>query len=303
MTIQTPSLRNRINTFLLFVFNKLQYPILERIYRKPICVIAYANKILNYTIKNNLGDDLNIDFIEYAFGVRIVKYEFSLLATRYKIPTYSFIGSILEYVVSTNPKAIVWGTGFKFAENSFTYEDLKDLDIRAVRGPKTRDILLSKGIICPSVYGDPAILLSKFYTPKKTHHRYKLGIIPHKDDFSNPVFEQLSKNDDVILLNLKRYESWQLFIDTMFSCDFIISTSLHGLILADSYLIPNIWISVSDFIEGGDFKYLDYYGGVSKEPLKKYISLGTSVDEILSWKSLWVKPIISDAFIDACPKF
>ena len=303
MEIQTPTLRNRINTLLLYVLNKFQYPILERFYRKPISVIAYANKIFNYTIKNNLGDDLNIDFIEYAFDVKTVKYEFSILARRNKIPTFSFIGSVLEYVVNTNPNAIVWGTGFKFAENDFTYEDLKNLDIRAVRGPKTRDILLAKGIDCPSVYGDPAILLSKFYTPQITPRRYKLGIIPHKDDFSNPIFDQLSRSDDVIILNLKKYESWQTFIDTMFSCDFIISTSLHGIIIADSYSIPNMWITVSDLIEGGDFKYFDYYGGVSKQPLKKQISLDTSIDEILSWKSLWVKPIISNSFIDSCPKF
>ena len=62
-----------------------------------------------------------------------------------------------------------------------------------------------------------------------------------------------------------------------------------------------MWISVSNLIEGGDFKYYDYYEGVSKTPIKKQLSLETSFDEILSWKSLWVKPIISSLFINSCP--
>lgn len=301
MIIQKTTFKNRINTLLVLLFNKVQTPILERIYKKPIGIIAYANRFINYTIKNNLGDDLNFDFIECALGVKAVKYEFSILAKKRRIPTFSFIGSILEYVVQINPYAIVWGTGFKFADNDYTYEDLKNLDIRAVRGPRTRAILVSKGINCPNIYGDPAILLSKVYTPQVRNKRYRLGIIPHKDDFSNPVFTELSKRDDVIILNLKKYISWKRFIDEMSSCDFIVSTSLHGIIISDSYLIPNMWISVSNLIEGGDFKYYDYYEGVSKTPIKKQLSLETPYDEILSWKSLWVKPIISSLFIDSCP--
>lgn len=302
MTIQKPTLINRIHTHIQFLFNKIQYPILERIYRNSISIIAYANRICNYTVRNNLGDDLNFNFIEALLDVKCIKYEFSFLAkNKHKYPTYSFIGSILEYVIQTNPHTIVWGTGFKFSENTFNYEDLKHLDIRAVRGPRTRNLLLSKGINCPIVYGDPALLLSCYYTPIVKRKRYRIGIVPHKDDASNPLLLHLLQDDSVAILNLRKYKNWRSFIDNLCACDFIISTSLHGLIIADSYSIPNMWISVSDRIEGGDFKYLDYYEGVCKTPIKKHLYDGITIDEILTWKSLWIKPTISTSFINACP--
>ena len=39
----------------------------------------------------------------------------------------------------------------------------------------------------------------------------------------------------------------------------ILSSSLHGLVAADSFGIPNIRMVCSDRIYGGDFKYDDYY--------------------------------------------
>lgn len=36
---------------------------------------------------------------------------------------------------------------------------LRDLDVRAVRGPRTRDFLAGRGISTPAVYGDPGLLV------------------------------------------------------------------------------------------------------------------------------------------------
>jgi len=42
-------------------------------------------------------------------------------------------------------------------------------------------------------------------------------------------------------------------------CRTIVSSSLHGLVVADSLGIPNMRMICSDRIRGGDYKYDDYY--------------------------------------------
>ena len=49
------------------------------------------------------------------------------------------------------------------------------------------------------------------------------------------------------------------------SCETIASSSLHGLIAADSFHIPNLWIKLSNRIIGNDFKYHDYYSSYGLE--------------------------------------
>ncbi len=51
-------------------------------------------------------------------------------------------------------------------------------------------------------------------------------------------------------------------------CEYILSSTLHGLIVADSLGIPNAWIESPD-LTGGRFKFDDYYSSldVSEDPI------------------------------------
>jgi len=42
------------------------------------------------------------------------------------------------------------------------------------------------------------------------------------------------------------------------SCATVITTSLHGLVTADSYGIPAVWTTLDPPLGGGDFKFRDY---------------------------------------------
>jgi pyruvyltransferase len=63
--------------------------------------------------------------------------------------------------------------------------------------------------------------------------------------------------EDVIIIDVRQKP--EPFIDQLIKCEYIVSSSLHGLILADSYQIPNKWAAFSDKITGGSFKFRDYY--------------------------------------------
>lgn len=141
----------------------------------------------------------------------------------------------------------------------------KPARVYAVRGPKTRDYLLNQGIDCPAVYGDPALLLPLIYTPKAVK-KFRIGVIPHFVDYDLPhVVKFREKHPEVMFIRFQGYTSWQDVIEQINSCEAIVSSSLHGLIVADAYGIPNVRVKFSDSILGGDFKYEDYYGGVGRE--------------------------------------
>ena len=48
-------------------------------------------------------------------------------------------------------------------------------------------------------------------------------------------------------------------MDEILTCKHVISSSLDGLIIAHVYLVPAMAIKISDNVEGGDFKFSDYY--------------------------------------------
>ncbi|MEE3325413.1 MAG: polysaccharide pyruvyl transferase family protein [Methanosphaera sp.] len=121
------------------------------------------------------------------------------------------------------------------------------LDIRMVRGPRTRDILLKKGYNCPEVYGDPAILMPMIYYPKTQTGKRDYSVILHKSDDRNVPFRI-----ETISYGFKD------FIDQIVNSKLIISSSLHGIILAESYGTPAILLNDSR-MDFNMLKYEDYY--------------------------------------------
>ena len=246
----------------------------------------------------NWGDDINVFFLEQLSGKKIVVKNNSYIFKYLPIKSYSCIGSVLgEY---NDSRIEVWGSGIIREDLIVKHPPKK---IHSVRGPLTRKILLEQGIKCPEKYGDPALLLCKYYNPK-VERKYKIGIIPHYRDLVNPLlmdFYNRHKNE-VIIIKMRDYKDWHDIPDLICSCKYILSSSLHGLIISDSYGVPNKWISMSS-LKGGYFKFWDYYLSVGrKEETPTLIKEMSDFEELLTSENFEVSRNIDfSSILDSCP--
>ena len=211
--------------------------------------------------KENYGDLLGKYLVEKISQKKVIwakPSKFSLYD--FFSPIYVTIGSILTNV---NSKCIVWGSGIVSKDYP-----IKNAKFLAVRGPQTRKLLLKQGYEVPEVYGDPALLLPKFYNPK-IKKAYAIGIIPHYSDFNR--VKDFYKNEDSILLIDLMTNNIEKTTDDFLKCKKIVSSSLHGLIVAHAYGIPAVWQKFSGDIFGDDIKYQDYFESVGIAPYKPEI--------------------------------
>lgn len=270
-----------------------------RVTREPFLVL---NGFMDFRFGKfhhcNWGDDLNMVFLAHGLGRKIIHYQTSVWSRVTHKDNYMCIGSMLH---DANADTIVWGSGFLSDSSQYKLPH-KPKQILAVRGKLTRSFLLQQGIDCPDIYGDPALLLPLFYQPATTN-KYKLGIIPHIYDEDNPFVREFRKSEDVKIISLRRYHNWHDIIDQICSCELILSSSLHGLIVSDAYHIPNCWVEFSDKVVGNGFKFRDYFSSVARtvaEPIR--ITTPIDIDNLSLYKEKW-SPIQFDPqpLINACP--
>ena len=242
---------------------------------KKILLNVWIELNKNKVLHRNFGDELNFYLIKKLSKKRIFNQSNILCKNHENI---MIIGSIIE--MNTNKNSIIWGSGAMYGGQKKILE--KPKKVLAVRGPLTRDFLLSQGVDCPEVYGDPALLLPLIYQPKVTK-KYKLGIIPHYRDIDSEFLVNLKEDKEVKIFKLKGYdEDWQKMLDEICACEFIVSSSLHGLIISDAYNIPNLWIKLSNKIGGGNFKFHDYFMSVGRN-----ICEPVTIEHIISKEELY----------------
>lgn len=252
--------------------------------------IIYVNAWIKFRwgrlVHRNLGDELNVYIIEALTNKKVLPLTYALFKPK---NNYCVIGSVIEWI-STND-TIVWGSGVMHGYDNSPMSKVPK-KILAVRGHLSREYLLKNNVECPEVYGDPALLLPLIYQPKVSCKK-KIGLIAHIKD-NNDVLRQFCNDnrDSVLLISLSGYDDWHTVIDKINSCEIILSSSLHGLIISDAYKVPNVWLKMASEksleIAGGTFKYFDYFSSVGrtdKEPFE--ITDGTTLEDVLKLKSLY----------------
>lgn len=162
------------------------------------------------------------------------------------------IGSIMHL---SQPGDIVWGTGVNGKTSSTGAAP--DVDVRAVRGPLTREALTSAGTVVPEVYGDPGLLWGlfwplSFYRAKKGRRVVSVSVVPNFHEWSRYRGTQNAINP-----RLPPHE----VIGQIAQSSLIVGSSLHGIVIAESFGIPARLVQPRT---EPAFKYQDYYAGTGR---------------------------------------
>lgn len=218
--------------------------------------------------KENYGDLLGKYLVEKIANKKVVWSKPNKFSIKdFFSPIYVTIGSILTHV---NKKCIVWGSGIISKEYP-----IQKAEFLAVRGPQTRLHLLKFGYNVPEVYGDPALLLPRYYNPD-IKKEYKLGVIPHYSDYDK--IKSVLKNDDNILLIDLMTNNIEETTNQFLKCEKVVSSSLHGIIVSHAYQIPAIWQPFSNKLFGDNIKFQDYFESVGIKAYQPEIVSRATID-------------------------
>lgn len=196
----------------------------------------------------NFGDDINPAFFEALAGVRL------RLATDRGAPHFLGMGSILSAATS---ESVVLGAGLLDEARSDSSGRVVSL-----RGQLSREALK---ITADIPLGDPMVLVDRLIRPERGD---SIGLVPHVR--SLPLLRKVVP-PGLHLIDVSR-APWQVLRE-IGNCRAVLSQSLHGVIAADAFEIPNIWLAPGPAMTGGRFKFDDYFSTLDSPKISHEITL------------------------------
>lgn len=188
------------------------------------------------------------------------------------------IGSIIAW---GNKRSLIWGSGF-MNQN----EHIRGGKIFAVRGRLTNEKIINDGYKGCNVFGDPALLLPLIVKPA-LEKKNDLAIIPHWKEYD---YFQNKYGGQYKVLDIRTTDV-EYFVKELTSCKYVLSSSLHGIILSHAYNIPALWIK-HGYIDTDGFKFYDYFSVLDIPFYNGY----ENFDQYLknnNWRYLFDKHIIN----------
>lgn len=163
------------------------------------------------------------------------------------------VGSILHFAQDGDT---VWGSGVN-GKVSLAEIRARKLDVRAVRGPKTAEVLRGLGIDAPEVFGDPALLIPRFFGAR-------FRVEPVRDYIFIPNLNDLKTHGHLPNV-VSPLRGWNHCVEQICAAKLVIASSLHGIILAEAFGVPARYVRLTA-IES-QFKYDDYAQGTGRRAL------------------------------------
>ncbi len=201
----------------------------------------------------NFGDYLSLKLVERIVNCPVHVHRRN---PNIKVKKLLAIGSLMSFALDED---VIWGTGVNGKLMNKTDYKFTNLDIRAIRGPLSRKFLLDQfGINCPEIYGDPALLVPCLFPEfvKSETPKYDYIVIIHYSELN-----LFPKTEDGRIIHAT--DPWDEIISKIVDSKFVISSSLHGVIVAEAFGIPARLLRVSE--TEPLFKFQDYYAGSGRD--------------------------------------
>ena len=184
------------------------------------------------------------------------------------------VGSIIS---CGNKHSVIWGSGLLKSTDIF-----HGGKILAVRGKYTNVRLQELGFKGCNVFGDPALLLPLLVKP--SDKKNEIAIIPH---WSETDFFLKEYGDKYKIIDL-RTRDVESVISEITSCRFVLSTSLHGIIVSHAYGIPTLWIKLRT-LENDDIKFHDYFSSVGIDIYEGFRDICRILESEYAWRNLFAE--------------
>jgi len=219
---------------------------------------------MKYNLKTYWWSDPCVRYV-YNFGDLITPLllqhyskDINIIPTQRDKAAIYGVGSIIP-AISPERFSVLLGCG-SLAEKRV---ELPNALVYALRGELSKKMLNINEQI---TLGDPGLLIP-YVLPAKDMINNNLskpiGIIPHFKQYANQRIDSFRNHPNYKIINV-RAEA-ECVIRDICSCSSIISSSLHGLIIADAYKIPNIRLVFEDnLFDVNDFKFLDYFSAIKR---------------------------------------
>lgn len=205
----------------------------------------------------NFGDAINPLIVGHVAG-RVVEH-----AGPQKADLFA-IGSMMQVVKRTHKeprkngtKLCVWGTGL--LNPVFGHDFLGNIDVSLLRGPVTAALLKLEH----KCFGDPGLLINAAL-PFEGRRTDRIGIVPHYTLMDDPALLAFVASDPAYLLIDPRDDAADVCL-SIAACAHVFASSLHGLIMADAYGVPNTWIEPTG---QSWLKYHDYAASVGRRDMR-----------------------------------
>lgn len=171
----------------------------------------------------------------------------------------SAIGSILQYSNFANRSTKIWGSGFHHDPGADVH--VTPDRVLAARGPLTAVALGVPHI----AQGDPGLLSHLVVDRVPEARRQGTIFIPHFHTWGSEIGRSsLARAKQAGITVVPPSVHPKAVLEKIAGSELVLSSSLHGVIVAHSLGVPAVLLSIT---RGGesDFKYRDYYGALEKD--------------------------------------